>query len=83
MIVTTEPIQILNDGIDIFHVFLQRIGVVKSEIELTVVMGRDAVADIDGICASYMQITVGFRRKSGDDFLYPFFSLRPRPPDVQ
>ena len=61
----TKPLNIFHDGIDVFHVFFNRIGIVETEIADAVVAFCYTEVQTDGFCMSYMQITVRFRWKTG------------------
>ena len=64
-----QPADILDNGIDKLLLFLDRIGIVKAQIEKPAELGRDSVIDPDGLCVADMQICVRLRRKTGMDRL--------------
>jgi len=53
------------DGIDVFHVFFNRIGIVVPQVSQTAVVFSDAKVDAYGFCVTNMQIAVGFGWKAG------------------
>ena len=69
-----EPLNILLNRLDIFHIFFLRVGVVKAQVANAAVFFRGAEIDANRFCVADMQIAVGFRRETG---LYvvvnPFF----------
>ena len=62
-----KPAHIFFDGIDKFDVFLDRVGVIKTQCAATLVVVGNAKIEPDGLSMANMQITVGFRRKTGDN----------------
>ena len=60
----TQPAHILLDGINVFHVFLHRIGIVKAQIALAAEIPGKAEVDADGLGVADVQVPVGFGRKA-------------------
>ncbi len=61
-----KPLHILFDGVDVFLVFLFRVGVVKPQVAVAGKGLGDAKIQADRFGMTNMQVTVGLRRESGD-----------------
>ena len=59
-----KPADVFLNGIHIFSILLDRIGVVKAEIGLSAVFFCKAEVDAYAFCVAYMKISVRFRRKA-------------------
>ena len=66
--VKAKPLDVFLDGLHIFHVFLGRIGVVKAEVALPLILFFHAKVDAQCLGVADVQIAVGLRGESGDDF---------------
>ena len=66
-----EPAHVGLDGIDIFLLFLGRIGVVEAQIAAPCKFLRDAEIERDRFGMTDMQIAVRFRGKPGHDLFVP------------
>ena len=53
------------DGVDIFHIFFDRIGVIVTQVSQPAVFLRDAKVNANGFGVADMKVTVGFWRKAG------------------
>ena len=65
--IEAEPAHVALDGVDIFLLFLGRIGVVETQMTAPAELRRHAEIQDDRLGVADMQITVRFRRKAGDD----------------
>ena len=65
--VGTQPVQVLDDAVDILLPFAGGVGVVEAEVELAAVLVCDGPVDIDGLGAADVQVAVGLRREAGVD----------------
>ena len=69
--IEAEPAHVGLDGVDIFLLFLGRIGVVETQIAMAAEFLGDAEIQRDRLGVADMQITVRLRREAGDDRLMP------------
>ena len=65
--VSTQPVQILDDAVDVLLAFAGGVGVVEAEVELAAVLVGDGPVDIDGLGAADVQVAVRLRREAGMD----------------
>ena len=65
--VEAEPAHVALDGVDIFLLFLGRIGVVEAQIAVAAEFLGDAEIEADRLGVADMQIAVRLRREAGDD----------------
>ena len=65
--VGTQPVQVLDDAVDILLPFAGGVGVVEAEVELAAVLVCDGPVDIDRLGAADVQVAVGLRREAGVD----------------
>ena len=65
-----QPLQILLDAVDILHILVGGVGVVKAQVELAAVLLGDGVVDVDGLRAADVQIAVGLGREAGVDLFH-------------
>ena len=63
---TNEPIHIGLDGLDVFDVFLGRIGVVHPQVAAAVGLAGDAEVQANRLRVADVQVAIGLRRKAGD-----------------
>ena len=68
--VGTQPVQILDDAVDILLAFAGGVGVVQTQVEFAAVLVGNGPVDIDGLGAADVQIAVGLRREAGVDLLH-------------
>src|SRR5215468_803016 len=66
--IEAQPMYVGLDGIDIFLLFLRRIGIVEPQIALAAEFLRNAEVETNRFGMADVKITVRFRRKTGDDF---------------
>ena len=66
--VGTQPLHVVEDGLDKFRVFLRGVGIVHAQVELAAVLDSGQVVHVDRFCVTDMEVAVGFRRETGDDF---------------
>lgn len=59
-----QPLDILLDGLYIFHVFLGGVGVVETQVAYASVCGGDAEVKADGLGVSDVKVSVGLRREA-------------------
>ena len=69
--IEAEPAHVALDGVDIFLLFLGRVGVVEAQIAVAAEFLRDAEIQADRFGVADMQIAVRLRREPGDDRLLP------------
>ena len=62
-----QPVQVLDDAVDIFLPFAGGVGVVEAEVELAAVLVCDGPVDINRLGAADVQVAVGLRREAGMD----------------
>ena len=62
-----EPRDVFLDGVDVFDVFLGRIGVVEPQVARAAVLGGDAEVQTNRLGVSDVQIAVRLGRKTGRD----------------
>ena len=67
-----QPVHVPFNGFDILLAFFFRVGVVKTQIAAAVIKGGDAKIQTDRFGVADMQITVRFRRKSGNNLAVVF-----------
>ena len=65
--VEAEPPDIALDGVDVLHVFLGGVRVVKSEMAYSVVFLCKTEVQADALDVSHVQVAVGLGRESGND----------------
>ena len=68
--IEAEPGDVALDGVDIFLLFLDRIGVVETQMAAAAELFGDAEVETDGLGVTDMQIAVRLGRKAGDDPLH-------------
>ncbi len=56
--VGTQPMQILDDAVDVLLAFAGGVGVVQTQVELAAVLVRDGPVDVDGLGAANVQVAV-------------------------
>ena len=59
-----QPLHVLADGIHIFGVFLDGVGVVEAQVAHAAELARHAEVQADRLGMPQMQVAVGFRRKA-------------------
>ena len=62
-----EPVHRVDDGVDVFGVFLDGVGVVKAQVAAALVVLGQAEVHPDALGVTDVQVTVGLRRKARDD----------------
>ena len=67
--ISTEPLNVSLDGFHELRLLFRRIGIIKPEIKLSVILFRKSVVQKDRLCVPDMQISVGLRRKSRTDLI--------------
>ena len=67
--IVAEPAHIGLDGVDIFLLFLGRIGVVEAQVAVAGKLLRDAEIERDRLGVADMQVAVRLRREPGHDLL--------------
>ena len=65
--VGTQPVQVLDDAVDVLLAFAGGIGVVQTQVELAAVLVGDGPVDVDGLGAADVQVAVGLGREAGMD----------------
>ncbi|VTR69198.1 conserved hypothetical protein [Desulfosarcina cetonica] len=63
--VKAQPVDILHDGVHIFHVFLGGVGVVEAQVASPMIGLGHAEVQADRFGMADVQVSVGFGRKSG------------------
>ncbi len=61
----TQPFDILQDGVNIFHILLHRVGVIEAEVADTAIFLCNPEIDADGLGMAYVQVTVRLGREAG------------------
>ncbi len=69
--IEAEPAHVALNGVDIFLLFLGRVGVVKAQVAASAKLLGDAEIQADRFGVADVQIAVGLRRKAGDHLLHP------------
>ncbi|MCY1429457.1 hypothetical protein D9M71_453750 [compost metagenome] len=62
-----EPAHVALDGVDVFLVFLRRVGVVEAQVAIAAEFPGQAEIQADRLGVTDMQVAVGLRRETGDD----------------
>src|SRR3990167_2834469 len=63
-----QPLYVALDRVDVFLVFLGRVGVVEAQVALAAKLLGQAEVQADRLGMADMQVAVGLRRETGDDF---------------
>ncbi|MCY1225824.1 hypothetical protein D9M72_380320 [compost metagenome] len=61
-----EPVHGVDDRIDVFGVFLDRVGVVEAQVAAAAVVARQPEVHADALGVADMQVAVGLRREACD-----------------
>ncbi len=69
--VEAEPAHVALDGVDIFLLFLGRIGVVEAQVAAPAELLRHPEIEADRLGVADMQVAVGLRREAGDHARHP------------
>src|SRR5665213_2568591 len=69
--IEAEPAHVALDGVDIFLLFLGRVGVVKTQITVTAAFLGDTEIQAERFCMDDMKVAVRLRRKAGDHSFDP------------
>jgi hypothetical protein len=67
-----EPLDAVHDGVDVFLVFLLRIGVVEAQVAAAGVVARQAEVQADRFRVADVQVAVRLRREAGNDRRHAF-----------
>ena len=67
--VEAEPAHVALDGVDVFLLFLGRIGVVEAQMAAAAELLRDAEVEADRFGVADVQVAVRLGREAGDDAL--------------
>ena len=62
-----QPLDVLLDGIHVFGVLFDGVGVVVAEVGLAAILHGKAEIDAEGLGVSQVQVTVRLRREAGQD----------------
>ena len=62
-----QPFNVSLDRIDIFLLFLGRVGVIKTQVADTAKLPGQTEVQTDRLGVTNVQVTVGLRRKAGND----------------
>ena len=72
----SQPFNILFYGVDILHILLDGVGVVKTEVAFSAVFFGGTEVNANGLGVAYVKITVGFGRETGLNMVVnPFFQI--------
>src|SRR5690606_33823097 len=63
----TQPLDVALDRVDVFLVFLGRVGVVETQVALAAEFLGQAEVQADALGVADVQVAVGLRRETGDD----------------
>ena len=66
----TEPLDVAPDRVDVLLFLFFRVGIVETQVAVTVVIARDAEIEANRLGVPDMQVTVGLRRESSDDGIH-------------
>ena len=69
--IEAEPAHVALDRVDVFLLFLGRIGVVEAQVTAAAEFLGDPEIQADRLGVADVQVAVGLRRKPGDDGLVP------------
>ena len=64
--VKAQPFHAVHDGVDVFLLFLGRVGVVEAQVALAGVVARQAEVDADRLGVAHVQVAVRLRRETRD-----------------
>ena len=59
-----EPLDVFHDRIDVFDIFLLRVGVVEAQVGVAAELVGETEVEADGFGVSNMQVAVGLRREA-------------------
>jgi hypothetical protein len=62
-----QPFHRIDDGVDVFLLFLLRVGVVEAQVAAAAVLGGEAEVEQDGLGVAEVQVTVRLGREAGAD----------------
>jgi hypothetical protein len=62
-----QPLHRVEDGVDVFGVFLLGVGVVEAHVAHAAVVARQAKVQADALGMAHVQVAVGLGRKTGAD----------------
>ena len=65
--VESQPGNVALDRFDVFVAFLQRVGVIETQVRITPKLLRNTEVETDTLGVPDVQVTIRFRRKAGDD----------------
>ena len=65
--VGTQPVQVLDDAVDVLLAFAGGVGVIQTQVELAAVLVGNGPVDVDGLGTADVQIAVGLGREAGMD----------------
>src|SRR5690606_20722519 len=65
--VVAEPVHVLDDGVDVLLLLLDRVGVVEPQVAAAAEFLGDAEVDADRLGMADVQVAVRLRREPGDD----------------
>ena len=69
--IEAEPAHVAHDGVDIFLLFLGRVGVVEAQVAVAAEFLGNAEIETNRLGVTDMQIAVRLRRETGNDRLVP------------
>lgn len=71
-----QPTDVIHDCLGKILAFLQRVGIIKTEIGAATEFSRNAKVQTDGLGMANVQMTIRFRREPGNDrFMRPRFDI--------
>ena len=62
-----QPLHRVEDGVDVFLLFLLRVGVVEAHVAHALVVARQAEVQADALGVAHVQVAVGLGREAGAD----------------
>ena len=65
--VGTQPVQVLDDAVDVLLALAGGVGVVQTQVELAAVLVGNGPVDVDGLGAADVQVAVRLGREAGMD----------------
>lgn len=69
----SEPLNVVLNAIDVFHVFLFRVSVIESQVAFAVVIFGSTKVESDGLSVTNVQVTIRLRRESGENQVVELF----------
>jgi hypothetical protein len=72
VVVKAQPFHAVDDGVDVFLLFLGRVGVVETQVAAALIIARQPEVQADRLGVADVQVAVRFGREAGDDAGHAF-----------